>query len=82
MAKKIKKKAGKLKAKNTAYMTKRALLRAASPAIRRAAERTLETMGFAVIYKDGWIVKLYKSGKIEKLKKIKRLNPPAKLVLD
>lgn len=35
-----------------------------------AADKAMETMGYVVIGLDGWVVKKYKDGTIEKLEKI------------
>ncbi|HEY4110405.1 hypothetical protein [Puia sp.] len=63
------------------YLTKRILVSAARSGIRKAAKETMEIMGFVVIVKDGWVVKKYRDGKIEKLE---RLESPenTRLVLD
>ena len=63
------------------YLTKRILVSAARSGIRKAAKETMDIMGFNVIVKDGWVVKIYPDGTIEKLE---RLESPenTKLVLD
>lgn len=37
---------------------------------RKAAKETMRVMGYNVIAKDGWIVKIYPDGKTKKIKKI------------
>jgi hypothetical protein len=63
------------------YLTKRILVSAARSGIRKAAKETMDIMGFVVIVENGWVVKKYRDGKIEKLE---RLESPenTNLVLD
>lgn len=58
------------KSRNTAYLTKRRLLSAARRGIRKAAEETMERLGYTVIAKDGWVVKKYKDGTIQRISRI------------
>ena len=53
------------------YLTKRLLVSAAKRGIRKAAEETMQIMGYTVIAKDGWIVKKYADGTIEAIEQIK-----------
>jgi len=43
------------------YLTKRLLVSAAKRGIRKAAEETMQVMGYVVIAQNGWIVKKYAS---------------------
>jgi hypothetical protein len=63
------------------YLTKRILIRAARSGIRKAEKETLAVMGFNVIASNGWIVKKYVDGTVEK---IARLEPAenSSIVLD
>lgn len=54
------------------YLTKRLLVSAAKRGIRKAAEETMQVMGYTVIAQNGWIVKKYADGRIEE---IEPLNP-------
>ena len=47
---------------------------AAGKATKEASERFLETMGFMIIKKDGWFVKEFKDGTIEKISEIKNVE--------
>jgi hypothetical protein len=67
--------------KKRAYLTKRILISAARSGIRKAAKETMEIMGFVVIVKDGWVVKKYRDGTIEKLERLESTEN-TKLVLD
>lgn len=64
------KKTDKTKGERAPYLTKRLLVSAARRGIREAAEETMKIMGYIVIAKDGWVVKKYADGSIEKLSPI------------
>ena len=51
-------------------MTKRLLVSAAKRGIRKAAEETMQIMGYNVIAQGGWVVKKYADGRIEKIEPI------------
>jgi len=57
-------------AKSKPYLTKRLLVSAAKRGIRKAAEETMEVMGYVVIARNGWIVKKYADGRIEQIEPI------------
>ena len=59
------------------YLTKRILVSAAKRGIREAADETMRIMGYIVIAKDGWVVKKYANGDIEKIVKINSQNVPS-----
>jgi len=37
---------------------------------QEASKRAMDTMGFVIVAKEGWITKIFKDGKEEKLEKI------------
>ncbi len=80
MEKRTGKKTAKRPKSKKAYLTKRGLIRAATPAIRRAARKTLKNMGHTIIYKDGWIIDVDKEGNVKQLKEVKKIE--AELDLD
>ena len=53
-----------------AYLTKRIIVRRAKMAGRLAARRAMETMGFVITTRKGWLVKKYADGQIEEISKI------------
>jgi hypothetical protein len=56
-----------------AYLTKRVVANAARKSFKEAAAETMEVMGYNVIAKDGWVVKVDKDGNIlEKISPIPR----------
>ena len=54
-----------------AELTEAVLTRVAGKAIREAAKQAMDTMGYVVIAQDGYIVKKFANGAIEKIKKLK-----------
>jgi len=64
------------------YLTKRLLVSAAKRGIRKAAEETMQIMGYNVIAKDGWVVKIFADGAIEKISPIKSVKTPNGIKLD
>ena len=53
-----------------AYLTKRLLVSAAKRGIKKAAEETMQVMGYNVIAKGGWVVKVFADGRVEKVEPI------------
>ena len=49
------------------YLTKRILISAARRGFKKAAEETMRVMGYNVIAKDGWVVKIFPDGTTEKI---------------
>lgn len=74
---------GKVKEKEVAYLTKRATASAAKKGFEEAAKETIAVMGYNVVAKDGWVVKVDKNGNvIEKIAPIEGYNDNTKLQLD
>jgi hypothetical protein len=57
----------KVSPKETAYVTKRVLIRAAGPAGRKAAQNAMKTAGYLIKADDGWVVRVNKDGSQTKL---------------
>lgn len=55
------------------------LSRIVGEATARAAEEAMEIMGYNVIALNGWIVKIFPDGSIEKISEISKSNTPLKL---
>lgn len=49
---------------------RRLSLRQVNKALREASERALETVGYIIAVKEGWVVRINKDGTEEKIKKI------------
>ncbi len=73
------KKSGK---RPSVYLTKRRLASAARAGVREAAEETMKLMGHTIIAHEGWIVKKYEDGHIEKISRIEIVNTNGSLALD
>ncbi len=58
------------------YLTKRLLVKLSTKAFRKAATEAMEVMGYVVIEEDGWIIKKFKDGTIEKIHELERSNIP------
>ena len=64
------------------YLTKRKLASAARAGVRKAAEETMQLMGYTIIADNGWVVKKYADGRIEKISPIETVNTNGTLALD
>ena len=56
------------------YLTKRILVSAATTGFIEASERTMKVMGENVIVKNGWVVRIFANGRIERISKIDSNN--------
>ena len=82
MSKKVKTIAKKKAAPAKATLTKRVVVRAGGNAVRKASARAMAIEGFVVKAEEGWIVRHYADGRVERLKKISTAKHPSKIVLD
>jgi hypothetical protein len=64
------------------YLTKRRLASAARAGIRKAAKETMKVMGYTVIAHEGWVVKKFEDGRIERISPLETVNPNGSLALD
>jgi hypothetical protein len=64
-----------------AYLTKRMVASAANNAVRHASKRALNTAGHILVIKAGWLVQKNADGSCERIKKIRIVKRPAKIVL-
>ena len=64
---------------NPGYLRTRDLVRRSTKAIKEAAKETMDLMGYVVMAEDGWIIKKYKDGRIERIEEIVRYNIPLEL---
>jgi len=67
---------------NRTYLTKRRLVSAARTGIRNAAANTMDVMGYTVVAQDGWVVKKYADGTIEKLEPLAKQEETSNINLD
>ena len=56
------------------YLTKRILVSAAKTGFAKASKRTMKVMGKNVIVKDGWVVRIFADGHIERISKLESNN--------
>lgn len=68
--------------KNKAYFTKRILIRKSAEAFKEASAKAMELLGYIVVAREGWVVKEYQDGTVEKMEKIEANNKNQKLILD
>ncbi len=79
--KKIQKSTSKIK-RETAYLTKRDIVRLATAAVKKASNQAMQTVGYVIKAEDGWVVRENKDGSISKIKQIKGASSTSTLVLD
>jgi hypothetical protein len=58
------------------YLTKRILISATKKGFKQAAEETMRVMGYNVVAKDGWVVKIFPDGTTEKISPIEQIELP------
>ena len=63
-----------VKETETAYLTTRALERALSKATRNLTEKAMDIQGYVVTMENNWVVKKYKSGRVERMKRIRSVK--------
>ena len=64
------------------YLTKRRLASAARKSIRIAAINTMDVMGYTVVAHNGWVVKKYADGTIEKIAPLATTKESRNISLD
>lgn len=82
MVRKVQTKSKKKAASGKAALTKRIVVRAGGNAVRKASARAMALEGFVVKAEEGWIVRHYADGRVERLKRISTVKRPSKIVLD
>ena len=66
--------------RRTAYLTKRRLISAAREGVRKAAEETMQDLGYTIIARNGWIVKKLQNGTIQRISKIQSAGKVNELI--
>jgi hypothetical protein len=77
-----KKKHAKHHKNKSAYLTKRILVKAAKEGVTKAAKETMQIMGYHLIARDGWLIKLRPDGRFDKISKIPKEKSNGRIVLD
>ncbi len=54
-------------------LTKNILEKAAHKSMGKAAEETMKVMGYNVIARNGWVVKIFPNNKVERISRIPRV---------
>jgi hypothetical protein len=74
--------ANKKTERETAYLTKRALVRAVNKGTRGLAQQEMDLMGYVTRAEDGWVVRIDKEGNRTRISKIDHGPIPDKIILD
>jgi hypothetical protein len=69
-------------AKKKAYLTKRVLTRATGKATKGISIEAMLLKGYVVQVENGWVIKIGRDGKKEKISRLNRANTSKKVVLD
>lgn len=65
-----------------AYITKRILVSKSTKAIQLASDKAMESIGYIVVAKDGWVVREFQDGRIERIEELEVLDNRQDLNLD
>jgi hypothetical protein len=71
-----------MKSSNIKYISKRLVERKSKKAFKVAAKMAMTDNGYVVIVKDGWVVKEFSNGEIERIEKLAPQNLNQELILD
>lgn len=63
------------------YLSKRAIVRSASAAVKKAAHKAMDAAGYVVTAENGYVVKRTAEGKVTRLSKLEKVKRPLKIVL-
>ena len=72
----------KAAAKKKAYLTKRVLTRATGKATKGISTEAMRLKGYIIQVENGWVIKIGRDGKKEKISRLNRANTSKKVVLD
>lgn len=64
------------------YLTKRILYSRINKACKEASEDAMASVGFVVVAEEGWVVRKYPDGRIERIKPIDTVEQPKTIHLD
>ncbi|QDH78192.1 hypothetical protein FKX85_03710 [Echinicola soli] len=67
---------------NLKYISTRLVERKSSKAFKEGAKKAMEINGYVMVAENGWVVKKFKDGQIEKVKEISHGSENQKLILD
>lgn len=64
------------------YVSKRLVARGSKRIFKKAASRAMHDNGYVVVAKDGWVVKEFIDGAIERIRRIDLSDASQELILD
>lgn len=64
------------------YISTRLVSNKSRSAFQEGAKRAMETNGYVVVAQDGWVVKKYSNGNIERLEQFEYNQQNLKVILD
>lgn len=64
------------------YISTRLVTRKSKSAFQEGARKAMSTNGYVVIAHEGWVVKKYSNGNIERLEELSIDTPNLKVILD
>ena len=70
------------KAKKIKYISTRMVSRKSRSAFQEGAKFAMRVNGYAIEAHDGWVVKKFSDGRIEKMKELDNNNQDLELILD
>ena len=68
--------------KRLEFISKRLVVRGSEKAFKTAANKAIKVNGYVVVVKDGWVVKEFLNGKVERISKIDSSDINQELLLD
>lgn len=67
---------------NLKYITSRLVSRKSTSAFRKRAKMAMDANGYVIIVEEGWLIKKYSDGSIERLEELDIDNQNQSLILD
>ena len=64
------------------YISKRLVERKSKSAFKSAAKKAMTDIGYVIIVEDGWVVKKYSDGEIEKIEELNTERISQELIFD
>ncbi|MCH6201938.1 hypothetical protein MMU07_20335 [Aquiflexum sp. LQ15W] len=64
------------------YVTTRLVEKRSKKAFKEGAKKAMKSNGYVIIAQDGWVVKKYADGKIEKLEQISQETAGLQVIFD
>ncbi len=71
-----------MKKDNVEYVSKRLVARGSKRAFKSAATKAMKENGYVVVARDGWVIKEFSNGTVERLHQLVEADANIKLLLD